>query len=58
MTRKSLYLHKSNYHRTNYIIHVSKNITIFLNFFDPQLVESMNVEPMDMGGLLYFSPCC
>lgn len=40
--------------RPNYIVHVSKNVTFLgQNIFDPRLVKSANVEPVDIEGRLY-----
>lgn len=41
---------------TNYLVHVSNNVTLFPNIFHPQLVESADVKPTDMEDQLNCPP--
>lgn len=45
---------RCRHHRLNYIVHISNNITLFLNIVDLVLVEAKDAEPANTGGLLYF----
>lgn len=47
--------HRRNHCRSNYIVHISNKTFFPRNIFDPEVVESANVEPVDRGLTVLFN---